>query len=90
MEIRTITAFFKYCTIINVVLFILSAIMILAAPDFIYSMHGQWFSIPRESFNLILYGFLGIYKIFILIFNLVPLIALLIIGTKENRTMPGT
>ncbi len=84
MDIRTITAFFKWCTIINVVLFFLSAIMIMVATDFIYSTHGQLFHIPREAFDVVLYSFLGLYKIVILVFNLVPFIALLIVGNGEH------
>jgi len=90
MNIRALTAFFKWCTIINVVLFFISALMILAAPDFIYSMHGQLFNVPREAFNIVLYGFLGLYKIFILFFNLVPFLALLILGNKAQHSNPAT
>ncbi len=82
MDVQTLTAFFKWCTIINIALFILSAIMILAAPDFIYSVHGKLFHIPREGFDVVLYSFLGLYKIVILVFNLVPYVALRIIEKK--------
>jgi hypothetical protein len=79
MDIRTLRAFFKWCTIINVALFVVSAIMILAASDFIYSAHGQLFHMPREAFDVVLYAFLGLYKIAILVFNLAPYVALRII-----------
>ncbi len=82
MDIRTLKEFFKWCTIINVALLILSAIMIIAAPDFIYSAHGQLFLMPREVFDVVLYAFLGLYKIVILVFNLVPYVALRIIEKK--------
>ena len=81
MDIRTLTEFFKWCTIINVALFILSAIMFIAAPDFIYNWHGQLFHMPREAFDMVLYSFLGLYKVVILVFNLVPYVALRIIGS---------
>jgi hypothetical protein len=82
MDIRTLREFFKWCTVINVALFILSAIMIMTATDFIYDVHGQLFHIPREAFDVVLYSFLGFYKIVILVFNLVPFVALLIVGRK--------
>ena len=82
MDIRTLREFFKWCTVINVALFILSAIMIMTATDFIYDVHGQLFHIPREAFDAVLYSFLGFYKIVILVFNLVPFVALLIVGRK--------
>jgi len=82
MDIRNLTAFFMWCSIINVAVFILSALMIIAAPDFIYNAHGQLFDLPREGFNIVLYAFLGLYKIFILVFNLVPYFALRIVGSR--------
>ena len=82
MDIQFLTAFFKWCTIINVVLLIFSTIMIMTASDFIYSAHGHFFHLPREAFDVILYSFLGLFKIVILVFNLVPYVALRIIASK--------
>ena len=82
MDFQKLTAFFKWCTIINIAVFALSTIMILAAPDFIYGAHGQLFHMPREAFDVVLYSFLGLYKIFILAFNLVPYVALRIVGSR--------
>ena len=80
MNIQILTSFFMWCTIINGSLLILSTIMIIPAEDLIYRIHSKWFSFPRETFNVAIYSFLGLYKIAILVFNLVPWIALLIIG----------
>lgn len=71
-----------WCTIINAALFILSAIMIMSTQNFVYSVHNKLFSIPREAFNVTIYSFLGLYKIAIIVFNLVPWLALLIIGNS--------
>ena len=80
MNIQVLTSFFMWCTIINGGLLILSTIMIIPAEDLIYRIHSKWFSFSRETFNVAIYSFLGLYKIAILVFNLVPWIALLIIG----------
>ena len=80
MDIQTLTAFFMWCTILNLALLVLSLLICLGAGDWIYSMHGKWFSISRETFNVAIYSFLGLYKVFILVFNLIPYIALLIVG----------
>lgn len=82
MDIQKLTAFFMWCTIVNVALFFLSAIMIVAASDFIYGTHGQLFHMPREAFDITLYALLGLYKIVILTFNLGPYVALRIIENK--------
>lgn len=82
MDIQALTAFFKWCTIINGALLVLSVIMFIVAPDFIFSIHGSLFSLPREAFDVLTYGFLGVFKIFFLVFNAVPYVALLIVARK--------
>jgi len=82
MDVQTLTAFFKWCTIINLAVFAFSAIMIMAVPDFIFWVHGHLFHVSREAFDAILYAYLGLYKIVILALNIAPYIALRIIGTR--------
>ena len=78
MDIQTLTTFFMWCTILNGSLLILIAIIFLVAPDLIYRKHKMWFAISRDQFNLASYCFLGLFKIFFIVFNLVPYVALLI------------
>ena len=81
MDIRKLTRFLLWCTIINGGLLIVSfAVFAIAGTEFVYQMHGQWFAVPRETFNATLYMFLGTYKIAILVFNLVPYVALRIVA----------
>ncbi|HIJ72392.1 MAG TPA: hypothetical protein HPP87_13710 [Planctomycetes bacterium] len=80
MDIQALTRFFMWCTIINAGLLVFSAVMFMSAQDFVYSMHSKWFNIPRETFNVAIYSFLGFFKIIFILFNLVPYLALLIIG----------
>ena len=80
MDIQTLTIFFMWCTIINGSLFILWVIMYILAPDLIYRIQSKWFPIPRETYNVLMYSFLGLFKIIFLVFNVVPYIVLLIIG----------
>ncbi len=80
MDIQTATAFFMWCTIINGALLLLSATVCMAAPDWVYRMHTRWFSVPREAFNVAIYSIFGFYKIVVVVFNVVPYVALLIIG----------
>jgi len=86
MNIQAAKDFFKWCTIVNFILFTLSAIMILLCSDFIYSFHGQMFNMPREALDIVLYAFLGLYKIFFIVFNIVPYAALVIMAKKENQS----
>ncbi len=80
MDIDSIRAFFMWCTILNVALLLFSSLICLSAGDWAYRIHSKWFSISRETFNVAIYSFLGLYKIFIFVFNLIPYLGLLIIG----------
>ncbi len=80
MDIETLTKFFMWCTIINGGLLVLWTLMCIIAPDLVYRTQKKWFPIPRETFNVVIYSFLGLFKIGFLFFNVVPYVALLIIG----------
>ncbi len=79
MDIQTLTTFFMWCTIINGALFVCSTTVFILAPDVLYRIQSRWFSIPRETFNVAFYSLLGFFKIVLLVFNVVPYVALLIV-----------
>ncbi len=80
MDIQTLTDFFMWCTIINAGLFSYWVTVCTLAPDFDYRMQTRWFPIPSEAFDVAIYAFLGLFKIVFIVFNLVPYLALLIVG----------
>jgi len=80
MDIQTLTTFFMWCTIMNGSLLVLWTIMCILVPDLVYRTQSKWFPIPRETFNVVIYSFLGLFKIVFLVFNVVPYVALLIVG----------
>ena len=80
MDIQTLTKFFMWCIIINGSLLVLWTTVCILVPDLLYRTQSKWFPIPRETFNVVIYSFLGLFKIVFLIFNVVPYIALLIVG----------
>ena len=80
MDIQTLTTFFMWCTIINGGIFIVWSVFSMLTPNLVYRMQSKWFPIPRETFNVIIYSFLGLFKTFFLFFNVVPYVALLIMG----------
>jgi hypothetical protein len=69
-----------WCTILNVALLLLSSLLCICAGDWAYSIHSKLFSISRETFNVAIYSFLGLYKVLVFVFSLIPYVALLIIG----------
>lgn len=79
MDIEILTAFFMWCTIINGGILIFWSIFILLTPNFTYRLQSRWFPISRESYDVVIYSFLGLFKIVFIVFNLVPYLSLLII-----------
>jgi len=80
MDIETMTRFFMWCTIINGGILILWSIFFLLTPDFVYRLQNRFFPIARETYNLIIYSLLGVFKILFLVFSVVPYVALLIVA----------
>ena len=80
MDIQMLTQFLMWCTVFNVALLTISAAICLCASDWLYGIHSKLYSVSRETFNMVCYGFLVAYKIAVLVFNVVPYIALLICG----------
>lgn len=80
MDIQVLTTFFMWCTIINGGLLVLWVLCQMGIPGLVYRTQAAFFPMEREKFNQVFYLFLGIYKIFFVIFNAVPFVALLIIS----------
>ena len=69
-----------WCTIINGGVFLLWGLFSMLTPNLVYRTQRVWFPIPRETFDVVIYAFLGVFKIVFLVFNVVPYLALLIVG----------
>jgi len=80
MDLATVRAFFLWCTVLNGALLGLSVVIVTCAGDWVYHMHDKWFSLSRDAFTVVLYAFLGGFKVLVLVFNVVPYVALCIVG----------
>ena len=79
MDIEILKQFLMWCTIINAAMFVISALSLAWLGDFAYRMHGKMFKLSRESFNVVIYSYIGLYKVLFTVFNLAPYLALVII-----------
>jgi Family of unknown function (DUF6868) len=80
MAMQTLTAFFLWCTLINGGILILWTLFLVFAPDFLYRIQNRWFPIPRQIYDVVIYAFLGLFKLLFLVFSVTPYLALLIVG----------
>ena len=80
MTLETIRATLAWCTVINFGLLLWWGLLFLVAHEWMFRFHGRLFEMSKETFNAIHYGGMGLFKIGILLFNLVPYLALRIVG----------
>ena len=80
MDIHTIQTFFMWCTIIDAILLVLMGMIFTFAGNWVYRIQSTWYPISRDAYNVIVYSFVGLFKLFFLMFNFVPYVALRVMG----------
>jgi hypothetical protein len=80
MTLETVRAVFAWCSVINMVLLLLWFLFFALAHDWIHKIHSKWFNLSVEKFDSLHYTGMVIFKICILLFNLVPYLAMRIVG----------
>jgi len=80
MTLETIRSVLAWCTLMNLVLLVLWFVYFRMAHDSLYRIHSKWFDIPADKFDVIHYGAMAGFKLGIILFNLVPYLALRIVG----------
>ena len=80
MTIELMRDVFMWCAIINIGLMLFSFLFLCLGHDLVYRVHTKWFQITKEQFDALWYALLGFYKICIFLFNIVPYVALCIVG----------
>ena len=80
LDTEKLAAFFKWCSIINGVILVLAIIGIVLGPEVGHALQSRMFQVAPGTLSAVLYLFLGVFKIFWLVFNVVPYVALRIIG----------
>ncbi len=76
MSIETIRSFLLGCIGINYGILLLWFLAFMSVHDFMHRLHARWFRLSVEQFDAIHYSGMAVYKIGILLLNLVPYLAL--------------
>jgi hypothetical protein len=80
MNVETFTAFFMWCSIISTGIYLVWVLFLLSMPDFVYGVQTRWLPVPRETWNTIMFSFMGAFKVILILFIIVPYVSLLILG----------
>lgn len=78
MSITMVRRALLWCAVINYGILLVWFLFFTLAHDWIYQFHGRWFHLSVEQFDMLHYAGMSIYKIGIILLNLVPYIALYI------------
>jgi hypothetical protein len=80
MTLEVIRSALAWCTVINLGLLLWWFLFFSLAHDWTYRMHSKWYNISVDKFDTIHYAGIAFFKILVLVFNLVPYLALRIVG----------
>ncbi len=80
MTVEIIRDALAWCSVINLGILLFWWLWFMLGHDFMYRLHGKWFKLSVEKFDAIHYTLIGIFKMGIILFNIVPYLALCIIG----------
>ncbi len=67
---------FGWMAVLNIAIFALSALLLLTMKDLVSDLHGRMFGLEKATIRQTVYSWLGTYKIMIIVFSLVPYVAL--------------
>jgi hypothetical protein len=76
MNISTLQTMLLWCAVINYIVLIIWFAAFVLGHDALYRLHNRWFRLSTEQFDTLHYAGISLYKIGILLLNLVPFIAL--------------
>ena len=85
MSIEVVRNALLSCAIINYGILLVWFLFFILAHDWMYQLHGGWFHLSVEQFDVLHYAGMAIFKIGIILLNLVPYIALYI-SRRRTRT----
>lgn len=80
MSVEFARNFLLWCAVINYGVLLVWFLFFMLAHDWMQRLHGRWFRISAEQFDAIHYAAMAIYKVGVLLFNLVPLAVLYIVS----------
>jgi hypothetical protein len=79
VSIEVTRSFLLWCTVINYGILLVWFLVFVFAHDWIQRIHGRWFRLSSDQFDALHYAGMSIFKIGIILLNLVPFVVLSVI-----------
>ena len=78
MDLLLLREFFGWMTLINLAFYLWTAVMSVGCRKLVVGISSKMFGVSEDAGKLIIYGYVGGYKLLFITFNLVPWLALTI------------
>lgn len=75
-NLNEMTLFFGWCSVINIGILMLTSISLTLFRTSITNIHAKLMQVEAKTLPSLYFNYLANYKIFVLVFNLVPYLAL--------------
>jgi len=85
MSFESVRRALLWCALLNYGILVVWFLFFMLAHDWMYLFHSRWFHISVEQFDLLHYAGMSIYKIGILLVNVVPFVAVHIVVRSRSR-----
>ena len=79
MDLVRLQDFLLWSLLVNAGIYLISLVGVLSLRRFMCKIHAKLFGVNEETVNKVIYQYLAIYKLLLIVFNLVPWIAIQII-----------
>ncbi len=76
MDKAQVTELFQWMALINIGILVFSTIMLISLKKFVAQSHARLFGLQAEQVGIAGYAWLGGFKIFVIVFNITPYLAL--------------
>ena len=80
MDQLALREFLLWCTVLNYLVLLGWFAVFVLAHGWMLRLHGRWFHVSEEHFDAVHYGGMALYKVGILLLNLVPWAALTLLA----------
>lgn len=80
MTLEIVRDVLAWSTVINIAFLLWWFLAFWMAHDWVYTVHGKWFTLSVEEFDVIHYKGMAFFKMGIVLLNLAPYLALRIVG----------
>lgn len=84
MNFHELGNFLLWCAVLNYAVLLVWFVLFRRAHGWLFRLHGRWFRLSEDRFDAIHYGAMAIYKLGILLLNLIPCIALHLMGAAAG------